>query len=165
MLTAEHMVEHSLLAMLAAPLIVVAWARLGMPRLGPGPPAVAWAAFVIVQWVFHLTPLLEESRDAPLTHAAEHLAFLAVGVWFWVPVLGRGSRMSDPERCLYLALAAPAVDLVGAALMVRGDEGAGVAMLAGSLPIVAAAIAIAWRWLAREEREAADLERAGGAAG
>jgi cytochrome c oxidase assembly factor CtaG len=165
MLTAEHMIEHSLLAMVAAPLIVIAWARVGLPRLGPGHPAVAWAAFVIAQWVFHLTPLLEASRGEPLAHAAEHLAFLAAGVWFWVPVLGRSSRLGDPERCLYLALAAPAVDLVGAALMVRGDEGAGVAMLAGSLPIVAAAIAIAWRWLGREEREAALLERTRGTAG
>jgi cytochrome c oxidase assembly factor CtaG len=164
MLTAEHMVEHSLLALVAAPLIVIAWVRLGLPRLRVPHPAVPWVAFVVAQWVFHLTPLLEESRGAALPHTAEHLAFLAVGVWFWVPVLGSSSRLGDPGRCLYLFLAAPAVDLVGAALMVGGDEGAGVAMLAGSLPIVVAAIAIAWRWIAREQREAALLEGTRGTA-
>jgi cytochrome c oxidase assembly factor CtaG len=161
MLTAGHMVEHSLLAMVVAPLAVLAWVALGLPRPRLGHPAVAWSAFVVVQWAFHLTPLLEESRGTPALHAAEHLAFLAVGVWFWVPVLGAG--LGDPGRSLYLFLAAPAVDLVGAALMVRGDEAAGVAMLAGSLPIVFAAIAVTWQWLAREDREAALLERTHGA--
>jgi cytochrome c oxidase assembly factor CtaG len=161
MLTAGHMVEHSLLAMVVAPLAVLAWTTLGLPRPRLARPALAWLAFVVVQWVVHLTPLLEQSQGSPVLHGAEHVAFFAVGVWFWYPVLGGG--LGDPGRSLYLFGAAPAVDLVGAALMVRGDEAAGVAMLAGSLPIVFAAIAVTWRWLAREDREAALLERTHGA--
>ena len=161
MLTAGHMVEHSLLAMVVAPMTVLAWTALGLPRPRLARPALAWSAFVIAQWVFHLTPLLEQSHGNPVLHAAEHVAFFAVGVWFWIPVLGAG--LGDPGRSLYLFLAAPAVDLVGAALMVRGDKAAGVAMLAGTLPIVIAAVAITWRWLAREERHATLLERTHGA--
>jgi cytochrome c oxidase assembly factor CtaG len=161
MLTAGHMVEHSLLAMVVAPVTVLAWMALGLPRPRLGHPAVAWSAFIVAQWVFHLTPLLDQSQGNPVLHGAEHVAFFAVGVWFWFPVLA--GRLGDPGRSLYLFGAAPAVDLVGAALMVRGDEAAGVAMLAGSLPIVFAAIAVTWQWLSREEHEVTLLERADGA--
>jgi cytochrome c oxidase assembly factor CtaG len=173
------MVEHSLLAGVVAPLLVLAWGALSRLRrarggeaatsprpiaAGLGHPLLAWSAFVAAQWVFHLTPLLEASEGNPLLHSAEHLAFLAVGVWFWMPVLGaRGRRLGEPERALYLFLAAPAVDLVGVALMVRGDGGAGVAMLAGTLPIVVAAGIATWQWLAGEERRASGLEGAHGA--
>jgi cytochrome c oxidase assembly factor CtaG len=163
MLSAQHMVEHVVLSVVVAPAIVLAWRALGLRRPRVGNPWVAWSAFVLVQWTFHLTPLLADSRGEPLLHAVEHLVYLGAGVWFWYPVLGAG--LGDPGRSLYLFLAAPAIDVVGALLMARGEEGAGVAMLAGSLPIVAAAIAITWRWLAREQREATILERTHGAAG
>jgi cytochrome c oxidase assembly factor CtaG len=181
--SAAHMVEHSLIAGLVAPLLVLGlgslsrrlwhpapWsgAELAPPRVLVGHPLWAWSAFVVAQWVFHLSPLLEASHGAPVLHAAEHLVFLAVGVWFWLPVLGAGGgaherRLGEPERALYLFLAAPAVDLVGVALMVRGDGAAGVAMLAGTLPIVAAAAIVTWQWLAREHRQATAMERAHGA--
>ncbi len=161
MLTAGHMVEHALVAMVAAPLTVVAWGIVRGPIRSPGHPLLAWSTFVAVQWVFHLTPVLSDAAGEPVLHTAEHLAYYAAGVWFWVPVLGAGlsepapGALGDPGRSLYLFAAAPAIDLVGAALMVRGDEGAGVAMLAGSLPIVVVAGALTWRWLVREEEEGA----------
>jgi cytochrome c oxidase assembly factor CtaG len=162
-MSAAHMVEHSVIAGVVAPLLVLVWGRVRRPPL-PGGPVWAWSAFVIAQCVFHLTPLLEAPRGDPVLHAAEHLAFLAVGVWFWLPVLGAGDRrVGDPGRALYLFLAAPAVDLVGVALMIRGDGAAGVAMLAGTLPIVAAAAIVTWQWLAVEQRQATAMERAHGA--
>jgi cytochrome c oxidase assembly factor CtaG len=160
-MTPGHMVEHSVLAMVVAPMTVLAWTAVGLPRLRISRPALAWAAFVAAQWLFHLTPLLEQSQGGPVLHAAEHVAFFAVGVWFWVPVLGGG--LGGPGRSLSLFLAAPAVDLVGAALMARGDEAAGVAMLAGSLPIVVAAVAVTWQWLTREQRQTTLRERTHGA--
>ncbi|MGH2961975.1 MAG: cytochrome c oxidase assembly protein [Solirubrobacterales bacterium] len=162
-MTAAHMIEHSVIAGVLAPIVVIAWMALGLPRPRVGHPLLAWSAFVVAQWVFHLTPLLEQSQGRPLLHAAEHLAFLGVGVWFWAPVLGSG--LGDPGRSLYLVLAAPAVDLVGVALMVRGDGAAGVAMLAGTLPILLAAGLVTWRWLAREHRDTIRVERVHGAAG
>lgn len=163
MLTAEHMVEHSALSVVVAPVIVLAWFALRLPRPRIGHPLLAWSAFVIAQWVFHLTPLLEESQGSPVLHASEHVAFLAVGVWFWAPALGwRGirSRLRDPQRSLYLFAATPAIDLVGAALIARGEEGAGVAMLAASMPIIVAAVVVTWQWLAREDRHATTMEKA-----
>jgi cytochrome c oxidase assembly factor CtaG len=155
-MSAEHMVEHSLLSAVVAPAIVLAWVALRLPRPLSRPPLLAWSAFVAAQWAFHLTPLLERSQDSLLLHGAEHLAFLVIGVWFWAPVLGGG--LGDPGRSLYLFTAAPVLDLVGVALMVRGDVGAGVAMLAGTLPIVAAAGIATWHWLARDHDEQAVME-------
>lgn len=166
MLTAAHMVEHSILSGIVAPAIVVAWRALPLPPLRADHPIAAWTAFVVVQWVFHLTPLLAISEDYPLLHAAEHLVFIAVGVWFWIPILAVGERaLDDPGRSLYLFFAAPAVDLVGVMLMSRGELGAGVAMIAGGLPIVAAAIAVTWSWMEREHREATAMEARHAAAG
>ena len=166
-MSAAHMVEHALITGLLAPLLVLAWARLrrSVRPAWLGRPLLAWSTFVATQWIFHLTPLLGASRGIPVLHAAEHLAFLAVGVWFWLPVLGgdRSVRLGEPERAMYLFLAAPAVDLVGMALMVRGDAGAGVAMLAGTLPIVAVAGIVTWQWLTSEQRRATAMEGAHGA--
>jgi cytochrome c oxidase assembly factor CtaG len=178
-MTAAHMVEHSLIAGLVAPVLVLAWGRLRRSS-SPGDaasqrslallgrPLWAWSAFVVTQWVFHLTPLLEASRGTPVLHAAEHMAFLWVAVWFWLPVLGADwcapvRRLGGAERAMYLFLAAPAVDLVGVALMIRGDGGAGVAMLAGTLPIVAAGGIVTWQWLTSEQRRATAMEGAHGA--
>jgi len=157
-MSAAHMVEHSVLSGVVAPAIVLAWIALRLPRPPIGPALLAWSAFVAAQWAFHLTPLLERSQDSFALHGAEHLAFLAIGVWFWAPVLG--GDLGDPGRSLYLFTAAPAIDLVGVALMVRGEAGAGVAMLAGTLPIVLAAGIVTWRWLAREDGDTEIIERA-----
>jgi cytochrome c oxidase assembly factor CtaG len=162
-MSGAHMVEHAVVTGLVAPALVLAWIALGLPRPRGGRPALAWSAFVAAQWVLHLTPLLEQSQGRPVLHAAEHVAFLAVGVWFWVPVLGAG--LGDPGRSLYLFLAAPAVDLVGVALMVRGEGVAGVAMLAGTLPILLAAIVVTWSWLVREHRATIRVESTHGATG
>jgi cytochrome c oxidase assembly factor CtaG len=162
-MSAAHMVEHAVLAGVLAPALVLAWIALGRRRPDGGSPVLAWSAFVVVQWVFHLTPLLERVQGRPLLHAAAHVAFLVAGVWFWLPVLG--SSLGDPGRSLYLFLAAPAIDLVGVALMVRGEGAAGVAMLAGTLPIVLAAIVVTWSWLVREHRAAIHMKGTHGATG
>lgn len=162
-MSAAHMVEHAVLTGVLAPALVLAWIALGRRRPDGGSPVLAWSAFVAVQWAFHLTPLLEQSQGRPVLHATEHLVFLVAGVWFWLPVLG--SSLGDPGRSLYLFLAAPAVDLVGIALMVRGEGAAGVAMLAGTLPIVLAAIVVTWSWLVREHRAAIRVKGTHGATG
>ena len=165
-LTASHMIEHSILSGIVAPAIVLAWSIVGLPALRVRRPVLAWGAFVAAQWVFHLTPLLADSAGSPVLHAAEHLAFLAVGVWFWIPILSPGGgALGDPGRSLYLFGAAPAVDLVGVMLMSRGDQAAGVAMIIGGLPIAIAAVWVTWAWIAREHREAQRMEGRGVAPG
>ena len=123
-----HMVQHLLLTLIAAPLLVagrpllVATAALPddrrrrLLRMGRAPalgllahPLVAWLLFAAVGWVVHFSPLFDLALEHPLAHAAEHALFLASALLFWRPVLGTAvhGRLSHPLRLLYLALAMP----------------------------------------------------------
>ena len=123
-LLSVHMVQHLVLTLVAAPLIV-----LGRPltvltggrelRLGPlaglarvaGHPLVAWVAFAAAGWAIHFSSLFDLALRSPAAHAAEHALFLAPALLFWAPVVGAGlgSRppLSHPLRLLYLAVAMP----------------------------------------------------------
>jgi putative membrane protein len=123
-----HMVQHLLLAVVAAPLLVagrpvaVMGALLAPPnrrellrlRRAPvigvlGHPAVAWVTFAAAGWVAHFSPLYEAALDHPWAHVAEHALFLGSGLLFWRAVLGAAARwrLSHPLRLLYLAVAMP----------------------------------------------------------
>jgi putative membrane protein len=123
-----HMVQHLLLTLVAAPLlvagrpVVVTTAavsderRRRLLRLGRGRavavlghPLVAWLAFAAVGWVVHFSPLFDLALDNPVAHAAEHAVFLGSALLFWRPVLGTAvhGRLSHSLRLLYLALAMP----------------------------------------------------------
>jgi len=126
----DHMVQHMLLMLVAAPLIV-----LGAPitlalRAAPaevrrrwilpvlhsrvvkviGHPLVAWIAFTVVMWVTHLSPLFEAALEDDRIHELEHALFLATALLFWWPVIGLDPspyRLSPPARILYLFLMMP----------------------------------------------------------
>jgi hypothetical protein len=85
--------------------------------------------------------------DVPL-----HAGLLLGAILFWLPVLGQRHRLSDPARTAYLFLAAPTLDLAAVWIIARGGSAAGLAMIVAMLPIGAAAIAITWRWIVREDR-------------
>ena len=132
-LLSAHMVQHLLLTLIAAPLLVAgrpllvmgaslpADRRRRLMRLagagGPGSrvvgfvghPLVAWLVFAAVGWMVHFSPLFDLSLENSAVHAAEHVLFLGSAALFWRPVLGvvaRG-RLSHPLRLLYLAVAMP----------------------------------------------------------
>lgn len=88
-----------------------------------------------------------------------HVALLAAAVVFWLPVLGP-RRLPGGPCALYLFLSSPLLDLAALGVIVAGDSLGGLAMLAAMLPINAAAVLLAWRWIVAEEREA---EAGGGA--
>jgi putative membrane protein len=177
---AAHMAEHSASVAVAAPLIVLGapltLALRTLPETGSAAllallrrpmmrvlthPAFAWPLFVSVQWVVHLTPLIDVGQGRPLLHAVEHAALFWTAILFWLPVIGRNPiprPLRGWERSVYLFAAAPALDLVGALLISGGHQAAGVAMLAGMLPVALTAVAVTWEWLVREERRAARLE-------
>jgi putative membrane protein len=134
-----HMVQHLLLTMVAAPLLLVgapltlalaAWPgtlRHALHRtLHSGPirvlanPVVAWASFVAVLWGVHLTGLYDAALTNPGLHAAEHLALLASALLFWMPIVRADpapSRLSHPARILYLFVAMPAMAFLGLAIV------------------------------------------------
>jgi putative membrane protein len=126
-LLSAHMVQHLLLVLVAAPLIVAAHpapsllaavpdamavqvASLGRSRLArlATHPLVAWLAFAVTGWAVHFSPLFDAALEHPILHAAEHALFLGSGLLFWHPVLAEGpGTLSSPLRLLYLALAMP----------------------------------------------------------
>ena len=130
-----HMVQHLLLVMVAAPLIVLgAPVTLALRATTPprrrqilsalhsapvrslAAPVVAWALFALVLWGSHLTALYELSLVSPGVHALEHLLYLVTAVLFWIPVVGLDPApvgLSHPARILYLFLAMPAMAFLG----------------------------------------------------
>ena len=134
-----HMVQHLLLTVVAAPLLVLARPvtlalqastpatrhRLGLPLLRSRPlavvtsPPVAWCGFALVMWASHFSPLYEAALTDPGLHALEHLAYLGSAVLFWSAVAGvdpSPTRLSHPARILYLFLAMPQMTFLGLAI-------------------------------------------------
>jgi cytochrome c oxidase assembly factor CtaG len=159
------MLVMGLLTSVVAPLLVVAGRRRPggespLERLRghdaavlhrrPGLAVPVLLGFAVVHTAVVLTP-----AETVTTAVGLHALLLAAGVVLWLPVLGRGtSRLPEAGRCAYLFLACPLLDLAGLALVVRGDEPEGIAMIVGMLPIPLAAVVLTWRWIAGEEREA-----------
>jgi putative membrane protein len=133
-----HMVQHLLLTMVAAPLLVVAApmtlalrAWQGVPRrvvlttLRSAPariatnPLVAWGLFFVVLWGTHLSGVYDLALRSAAVHALEHVALLGTAALFWMPVVGAdptSGRLSPPARILYLFVAMPAMAFLGLAL-------------------------------------------------
>jgi cytochrome c oxidase assembly factor CtaG len=108
----DHMVQHLLLIMVAAPLFAIgspldlAWRsttgtahvvvtealRSGVAKF-LGHPAVAFVLYAVLIPVSHLTSWYNLTLEHESIHNAEHLAFLIVGYLFWRQVFG-----SDPNR-------------------------------------------------------------------
>lgn len=136
---AVHMVQHLLLTMVAAPLLVLgAPVTLALQATTPqrrrrllstlrsapvrliSAPIAAWSLFILVLWGTHVTELYELTLKSPGIHALEHLVYLATAVLFWIPVVGLDpapSGLSHPARILYLFLAMPAMAFLGLALL------------------------------------------------
>jgi cytochrome c oxidase assembly factor CtaG len=134
-----HMIQHLLLVMVAAPLLVLAAPvtlllrvatpearrRWLLPVLHSKPlrvvanPVVAWVLFAGVMWVSHFSPLFNAALEDPLAHRFEHALFLGSALLFWWPVVGADPtpyRLSHPARLLYLGLGMPWSSLLGLAI-------------------------------------------------
>ncbi|MCA1692927.1 MAG: cytochrome c oxidase assembly protein, partial [Actinobacteria bacterium] len=138
-LLSVHMVQHLLLVLVAAPLLVAARPLptllaslpdptaaeilgLGETRLGrlAGHPLVAWVLFAAMGWAVHFSPLFDLALKSPPVHAGEHALFLGAGLLFWRPVLGERA-LSYPLRLLYLALAMPQNTFLALAISSAGE--------------------------------------------
>ena len=135
-----HMVQHVLLAFVAAPLIVlsapitlvlraatpVTRRRWILPLLHSrlvrvlAFPVVAWLAFAGVMWATHFSPLFDAALEDPLLHDLEHGLFLGSALLFWWPALGLDPtpwRMVPPVRALYVFLQMPQNTFLSVALL------------------------------------------------
>ena len=110
-----HMVQHELLMIGAAPLLVLGrplglwawslprrWRRAGgrafhaplwrAPWQLATAPLGAWLLHALVLWVWHAPLLFDAALVRPAVHVAQHLAFLASALLFWWSVLGSATR-------------------------------------------------------------------------
>ncbi|HEY8492206.1 MAG TPA: cytochrome c oxidase assembly protein [Dehalococcoidia bacterium] len=129
-LFSAHMVQHLLLILAAAPLLVlarpqVAW-LVALPRgvrrwLGRraradagraawhalSHPAVAWGLHATAVWAWHLPGPYQAALRHDAVHALEHAALLGTALLFWWPLLGaRGRRRLDGGGAFLYLLAA-----------------------------------------------------------
>jgi putative copper resistance protein D len=134
-----HMLQHLLLTMVAAPLLVLsAPVTLLLRRASPGirrrwvlpvlhsralrvvtRPVVAWVVFAAVMWVSHFSALFDAALEDPAVHFVEHALYLGAAVLFWFPVIAVDPvphRLSHPIRIGYLALGMPWSSFLGLAI-------------------------------------------------
>jgi putative membrane protein len=114
-LFSAHMVQHELLMVAAAPLLVLgrplaawAWALPASWRPGAGGvfrrrgwrpvwatlthPVTAWSLHAVALWGWHLPALFEAALAHPAVHAFQHASFLATALLFWWSTLGAIDR-------------------------------------------------------------------------
>jgi putative membrane protein len=134
-----HMVQHMLLELVAAPLLLLgAPATLALRAAAPPIrrqllallhsravavvtfPLLTWLLFAAVNWGWHFSDLYDQALDNPPLHYLQHATFLLAGLLFWWPVIAADPgrwRLPHPVRLFYLFLAMPQNSFLGVALM------------------------------------------------
>ncbi len=134
----DHMVQHLLLIMVAAPLFAIAsplqlsWrattgtshiAVTEVLRSAPakflGHPIVAFLLYAVMIPLSHLTNWYNLTLENESLHNAEHLAFLVVGYLFWRQIFGADPncyRLHPALQFFYLFLAIPIDTFTGLSL-------------------------------------------------
>lgn len=109
---AIHMVQHELLMVVAAPLLVAsrtfeawAWAlRSGgvwtLATVARGwhwlaAPRRAWWLHAMALWLWHVPAFFDAALDNVAIHALQHLSFFGSALLFWWAVYGRGIRARE----------------------------------------------------------------------
>ncbi len=87
-----HMVQHELLMVIAAPLLVAARPlvalRLALPKW-LSDPLVAWIAHAAAIWLWHVPGIFEAAAHHEGLHFAQHTSFLVTALMFWWTVFAR----------------------------------------------------------------------------
>lgn len=134
----DHMVQHLLLIMVAAPLLALGTPVLLAYRATTGRahqwltralrsaparfldhPLVAFVLYALVIPLTHLTSLYNYTLQNEVWHDNEHLLFLLVGYLFWRQVVAKepsAHRLHPGLRLAYLAFAVPVDTFVGLSL-------------------------------------------------
>lgn len=148
-LFAAHMVQHELLMMVAAPLILLAnpfpfflWAlpdraRSGVGRLfvpdGSGrrllrpltSPRAAWVLYVGSLWLWHSPAAYDAALGHGLLHDVEHVSFFATALLFWWHVIGAAPRihrtMNRWRRAGYVVGALAQNEILGVSIAFAGS--------------------------------------------
>ena len=136
-----HMVQHALLMLVAAPLLVLGRPGLAISAALPpsarrvfrrnqhrpavarawnvlAHPLIVWAAMLVVLWSWHLPGLYQTALENGGVHAFEHLCFLVTSFAFWEVAFAPGGRRRLPRGIdvLYVVTGGLAAGAIGALL-------------------------------------------------
>ena len=116
-LLTAHMVQHLLLMLAAAPLILLG-SRSILPRWRPQL-TLCWLAGALTVLFWHVPAVFEVAQRSHFCHELEHASFFVAGIVFWWPVFQPApySRWSVP---VYLFLATLPCDALSAFLAFCG---------------------------------------------
>ena len=116
-LLTAHMIQHLLMVLVAAPLLVRGLPRSCGARLALNP-IVAFALFNVVFSLSHMPVWYQATLVHESLHVIEHLTYLVTAALNWLPVLNsdRDRRLAYPMQMLYLFLETLPMFLVGALL-------------------------------------------------
>ena len=134
-----HMLQHLLLELVAAPLLLLgAPTTLALRAASPSVrrrllavlhsravgilsfPLLAWILFAAVNWGWHFSSLYDQALETRWLHDLQHATFVGAALLFWWPVMGADParwRLPYPVRLFYLFLAMPQNSFLGIALM------------------------------------------------
>lgn len=138
-----HMVQHMLLVMLVAPLLLLGAPATLALRAASGPvrrryivpllrsrllrlltyPPVALLLFIAAIWIWHLPTLYEAAIDSEALHFVEHFAFLGGASLFWWLIIGVDATHLRPGHVARIALLLLAiVQNIGLALVLASVD-------------------------------------------
>jgi putative membrane protein len=139
-LFSAHMVQHELLMLIAAPLLVLSHPMAAFLRAFPAPvshelgrlsnthlwkiiwggishPFVAWSLHAIVLWGWHAPYLFQATLHNEWVHAAQHISFILSSLLFWWAIIhGHRGATNYGTAVLYLFTTAIHSGLLGALL-------------------------------------------------
>jgi putative membrane protein len=124
-LFSAHMLQHELLMVVAAPLMVVgkplavwvwalppAWRRgIGaffhhpawrVPWLQLSSPLGAWLVHALALWLWHVPALFDAALANEALHTLQHFSFLFTALLFWWSALGQAERIGQGTAMIYL---------------------------------------------------------------
>ncbi len=134
-----HMIQHMLLELVAAPLLLAGAPITLALRVASSSvrrwllavlqsrvvhvvsfPVIAWVLFAAVNWGWHFSALYDQALENQALHYFQHATFLGAALLFWWPIVRADPspwRLPHPVRLLYLFLALPQNSFLGVALM------------------------------------------------
>lgn len=138
-LFAMHMVQHELMMLVAAPLLVVArplaafiWAFPATARQRIGrminlravrktwrmlnQPMTAWSLHSVILWAWHFPTLFQSGLANETIHTVQHVSFLLSALLFWSSLIGPAARLRSGNGILYLLTSAIHTGMLGALL-------------------------------------------------
>jgi putative membrane protein len=118
-LLTAHMVQHLLLMVVAAPLILLG-TRNSLPARWHPHPAFCWLAGTLTVILWHVPAVFELPLQGPKWHAIEYASFFVAGLLFWHPVIHFGFTARPWTLPLYLFLATLPCDALAAFLTFCG---------------------------------------------